>query len=194
MPASFGGRVRRDDARVRNGEAVLELRVGRDQVDRHRVRLRVADHAALQRARGRGLEARLSRRRCPRRTRPEVGLFTLKMRWNDATTSFTVTRLAVRELDSLAQLEDPRLAAVRRRRQVLGEVGHDRERGVAAGLLEGEQAVVGRLEELPVLERVVDLRVERAARRPWRAASACRRGGPAARLCGLPASGRCYES
>ena len=85
-------------------------------------------------------------------------------------------RLPVRELDALAQFEDPGLAAVRRRGEVLCEVGHDRERGGAVGLLEGEQTVVGRLVQLPVLERVVDLRVERAARRLGDPASACRLG------------------
>ena len=123
-----------------------------------------ADHAALQRARGRLLEARL--RADDARVEDPGGralhLVDALERCDDVVHR---ERLPVRELDPLPQLEDPGLAAVRRRGQVLGEVGNDRERIAAAGLLEGEKTVVGRLEQLPVLERVVDLRIERAARR-----------------------------
>ena len=71
-------------------------------------------------------------------------------------------RRAGRVLDALAQLERPRLAAVGRLRQGDGEIRHEREGLRPLGVLERDQPVLRGLVELPVLERVVDLRVERA--------------------------------
>ena len=73
------------------------------------------------------------------------------MRWNDATTSFTVTGWPFENLIPLRSLKTQVLPPFVGVGRFCGEVGDDGERGVAARLLEGEQTVVGRLVELPVL-------------------------------------------
>ena len=112
-------------------------------------------------------------------------------------------RRAGRVLDALAQLERPRLAAVGRLGDGDGEIRHLLEGLRPRGVLERDQAVLRGLVELPVLERVVDLRVERAAgplreqleraaamlRHQRRAALRSGRRGGARCLCNAGASG-----
>ena len=74
-------------------------------------------------------------------------------------------RLAVGELDPRAQRELVGAAVVGRRRHRRGEVGHDRRALGAARALEADEPVVGDDQELPLLQRVVDLRVGRPGRR-----------------------------
>ncbi len=152
----------RHDRGVRDGELVLELGVRRREVDRHRPGRVVRRDAPLQRAGRRLLETGVRA--------DDAGVEAAGRRALDLEDPLEggddVRRrdlLAVRELDPLADLEDIGLAAVRRSRQRCRDVGHDDERGVAACLGEGEQAVVRRLVQLPVLEGVVDLRIERSA-------------------------------
>ena len=154
--------VGRDDRGVRDGDPVLELGVRSDEVDRHGPLLVVRDHATFERARRGLLQAgggaddagvEGARRRA-------LHLEDAPERRDDVVRRHL---LAVRELDPLADLEDPFLTAVRRGRQVCGDIRHDGEGCVAARFREAEQPVVGRLVQLPVLECVVDLGVERSA-------------------------------
>jgi hypothetical protein len=71
-------------------------------------------------------------------------------------------RLSVRELDALTNVERVPLAAVRRLRNLGGEIGDELGSRLAVGHLEGEQPVVHADEDLPELQRVVDRGVGRA--------------------------------
>src|SRR5262249_42913418 len=122
------------------------------------------DHAALERAGRRGLVASV-RADDPRVERASVRALHLVDPLERGDHVLGGDRLAVRELDPLAEMEHPLLAAVRRRRQVRGAVRYDVEGGAAAGVLEREEPVVGGLEELPVLEGVVDLWIDGAGGR-----------------------------
>lgn len=144
---------------MRHRELVLQLGVGLDEVDDDRARALVDDDALAQvAARGRlqagrgpddavveGAGGRARDGEDPLEGRGDVG---------DGHV------LPVGELDSLAQGEGVGLAVVADLRQGLRQVGHHGERVLATHLLEGQQSVVQRLVELPVLQRVVDLGVE----------------------------------
>ena len=78
----------------------------------------------------------------------------------------------------------------RRLRDGRHEVGNDREGLRPRGVLEREQAVVRAAVELPVLERVVDLRVERAAGALRDHDGACRRDARPSASRGWPPSRR----
>ena len=70
--------------------------------------------------------------------------------------------LAVRELDPLAEREGVGLTAVHRLRHRGREIGDELRAFGPTGPLEGDQTVVREDQELPLLKRVVDLRVGRA--------------------------------
>src|SRR6185437_3623358 len=74
----------------------------------------------------------------------------------------------IRELDSLADGEGVGLAAVRRLRDLGREVGHDLRSLGTAGALEADEPVVAQDQQLPLLERVVDLRIGGPRRRRLR--------------------------
>ena len=156
------GRAPREHGGVRHGELVEPLGIRLHQVERDRAGL-VVDHDALREvARGRRLEALVGA------DEPAVEAARRRgVHLEDALERpEEVTRLhrgARRVLDALAQLERPGLAAVRRLRQRDGEIGHEREGLRPRGMLERDEPVLRGLVELPVLQRVVDLRIERAA-------------------------------
>ena len=156
------GRAPREHGGVRHGELVEPLGIRLHQVERDRAGL-VVDHDALgEVARGRRLEALVGTDEdaVEAAGRRGVHLEDALERPEEVT---RLHRRARRVLDALAQLERPGLAAVGRLRQRDGEIGHEREGLRPRGMLERDEPVLRGLVELPVLQRVVDLRVERAA-------------------------------
>ena len=85
------------------------------------------------------------------------------MRWNDATTSFTVTGLPFENLIPLRSLNTQVLPPFVGVGRFAARSGTTVNAALPPAFLKASEPVVGGLEELPVLERVVDLRVERAA-------------------------------
>ena len=147
-------RVTRHRERERQRELVHQLGVGRGQVERQGVGRVVGDHALGQVA---ALGAALVRADQARVERGRPGHGELPLERPDEVAG--LERLAVGELDPLADMEQVGLAAVGRRGDGGGEVGHDLRTRHAAHLGEPDQAVVGVDEQLPLLQRVVLRRV-----------------------------------
>jgi len=151
-----------EHGRVRHGELVEPLGIRLHQVERDGAGL-VVDHDALgEVARGRRLEALVGADEAAVEAARGRGVH-----FEDALERpqevARLHRCARGVLDALAQLERPGLAAVRRLRQRDGEIRHEREGLRPRGMLERDQPVLRGLVELPVLQRVVDLWIERAA-------------------------------
>ncbi len=155
-------RAPREHRGVRHGELVEPLGIRRRQVERDGSGLVVDDDALGEIARRGRLEALVGphEHAVEAAGRRRVHLEDALERPQEVA---RLHGLAVGVLDALAQLECPRLAAVRRLRECDGEIRHEREGLRSSGVLERDQPVLGRLVELPVLQRVVDLRVQRAA-------------------------------
>ena len=154
------GRGGRHDARERHRQLLQPLAVGLREVERHGALRVVRDDAALERAGRGGLEAGRGThdRAVEARSRRAVHLEDALHRREHVG---RLDDLAVGELDALAHLEHPRLAAVGRLGNRDREIGDDRVGRGALGLLEVDEAVLGGLLDLPALERVVDLRIHR---------------------------------
>ena len=159
----LGLRARREDERERQRELVEELRVGPREVERHRVP--VDDDSLREVARLRRLHARVAALDgvVPgARVRAVADLEQALERRLDVVAG---ERLAVGELDPVAQRELPGLAPVRGRRDRGGQVRDELRALLPAGMREAHEPVMGEDQELPLLQRVVDLRVRRAGRR-----------------------------
>src|ERR1700722_4134442 len=138
------------DRCVWHGQLVHELRVGLREVESDRVSRFISHYATLERAALGCLDTGVradnpviecaGRRTANLEDAPEGGDHVLDR-----------YRVAVREFDSLAQLENVGLVIVLRGRHLLSEVGHHRKALYALALLESNQAVVDCLVKLPVL-------------------------------------------
>ena len=117
------------------------------------------------------------RRRCRRSTRHRE-LADLEVALERRAEVGGLDRPAVRVADVRPQPEGVRPAAVGRRRERDGEVGHELRARDAARLVVGDEAVVRHAEDRPRGRVVGDGRVDRVDGLGSSAPSACRRGGP----------------
>ena len=153
----LGRRRRREDERERYGELVEELRVCRRQMEGDVVAF--DDHALRQVAGCRRLDARVAALDDVVPGARVGAVADLEETLEGRQHVLARERLAVRELDPRAKLEGPGLAAVRRLRDRLRQIGHELCPLGSARTLEGDEAVVRENQELPLGQRVVDLRV-----------------------------------
>ena len=152
------------DGGMRNRKLEHELRVSAGEVDSHRAGRLVARNAAFQRAGRRCCNAGIST--------DDDGIETTRGGARHLEDALERSHhvlyghiAAIRELDAVAKLEGVGLAVIAGSGKFFGEVGNNLEAGLARTLFEGREATVDRLINLPVLQCVVDLRIERARRR-----------------------------